>query len=133
MLTTGHAQIDADHARMAAMLARFRACSAAGDLPSAAQVLQDGMLVCLEHWGHEAELLGQTGWSQPIIQCHHDDHSRLEARMVQALIDLHAGKGPDAETLGVFVDDVCSHVATFDLPLAEALRKRQTDRLARKP
>lgn len=133
MLITGHAQIDADHARMANMLTQFRAVAAEGDLRQARRILQDSLLICLEHWRHEDELLGQIGWSQPIIQCHQKDHSRLESRMVQALVDLYAGRPIPLDALADFEADVVMHVATYDMPLAEALRQRQTDRIARKP
>jgi len=131
MFLTGHEALDADHAQISAFWVEFRQRLAKGDRQGAAEICQQGMRFCLDHWIREEAMLIRTDWPQPIIRCHIDDHERLERCMVGTLTLLNGDGAIEQADIEAFESDLVIHMATFDLSLVERLR-RGTDRHPRR-
>lgn len=124
MIATGNDRIDADHAALMGALQRGIDRLVVRDASGAAESCEHGLALAGSHWSREAELLSQTGWSASIIRCHLDDHEAIEASLAAALAALHRGVAIDPAEARALRDRFLEHVATFDLPLIERLRRR---------
>lgn len=123
MLITGHEALDADHARIDAFWVEFKLRIVERDRRGAAETCQHGLRFCLDHWLREEGLLLSTGWPQPIIQCHIDDHDRMERGMVEILTKLNGNGWVEQAEVEAFESTLVVHMTSFDLSLVERLRR----------
>lgn len=130
MFITGHAALDADHARINEFWVEFKQCLARHDRRGAAETCQHALRLCLDHWIREEGLLLSTEWPQPIMQCHIDDHDRTERRMVEMLTRLNGTGWVEPADMEAFESALLLHMTSFDLPMVERLRQG-TGRLRR--
>jgi hemerythrin len=127
-LTIGDPQIDADHRRMVALVARLEAAAEGGvDCEMVGRTLAALAHLCRKHFAREEALQREIGF--PDREVHRDRHDMLSKRL-DALLAHYAGGGPDirrgmVRTLGDSLATwLINHIANEDVHLKPYVARR---------
>lgn len=119
---TGHAEIDAQHRVIFALIDRVEAAESNPDIRNGVQVVLDLITYVVRHFGAEEELM--TIHSYPGRDEHRRSHAQLSAHVVKLRAGIAAGNF-DAAELRLFLSGWISlHIGDEDMRLAAYLTGR---------
>lgn len=119
---TGHAEIDAQHRVIFALIDRVDAAESSSDLRHGIQVVLDLITYVVRHFGSEEELM--THHAYPGRDEHRRSHALLSAQVVTLRARIAAGDYDPAGLRRFLNDWINSHIGDEDMRLAAFLAGR---------
>ncbi len=120
-LEVGHAEIDADHRAMVAMVKRVHAAGERGDHAEAMTALRELGSFTRDHFAREEALMDSSRYE--MAARHRKEHQSLFDEIGAQIEEFHAGRSSVAAIVTFIRIWLLGHVAASDRPLGRALAR----------